>query len=581
ALDLLAARAAEKGLELAYLLPADVPLHLLGDVSRLRQVLVNLVNNAIKFTPAGEVIVSLTAQPPLPELSHQIALQVAVKDTGIGIPADRLHRLFQPFSQVDASTTRQFGGTGLGLAISKRLCELMGGTLWVDSVEGQGSTFYFTLQAELDPHPPQSAHLCPATSLAGRHLLVVDDNATNRQILELQLQSWGVTVVAVESGAAALAALDQGQRFDLAVLDMQMPAMDGLMLAQTLNRRLPALPLVMLTSLGWSQGAQERDLFAAYLAKPVKQSQLMEALAAALADPAQPVRVAPRAAAPEWDTDLGRRCPKRILLAEDNVVNQKVALQILQRLGYRADVAASGLEVLAALEQQPYDLVLMDVQMPEMDGLEATRQIVARWPDRPRIVAMTANAMQGDRDLCLRAGVDDYISKPIRLEALIRVLAEPIPSSASAAPLAISSAVETAPAEPLAAAGAVDLPALQSFAATVGGSDPGFMADLIGSYLQSADQLVAEMALAHHHRDWATLQRAAHTLKSSSAAVSATGLAALCRELEATMRGGDAPVNPTALAAQIEAIQAAALEVKTLLNAALGSQEEATYARST
>ncbi|MBD2111775.1 MULTISPECIES: response regulator [Cyanophyceae] len=551
AMDLLAAKASGKGLELAYLLPPQVPQHLMGDVSRLRQVLVNLVNNAIKFTSHGEVIVSVQAQPQT--TSDQVTLQVAVKDTGIGIPAARLHRLFQPFSQVDASTTRQFGGTGLGLAISKRLCELMGGTLWVESIEGQGSTFYFTLQATLDPQPPRLVGSPPAHSLQGRRLLVVDDNATNRKILQLQLQGWGMAVVTVDSGLAALKALET-QRFDLAILDMQMPGMDGLALAEALHQRSMerSLPLVMLTSLGWHHSIAQQSLFAAYLTKPVKQNQLMTALAAALAKQPEAVRVSPRPRLALMDVDLGRRCPQRILLAEDNVVNQKVALQILRHLGYRADVAANGYEVLDALGQQPYDLVLMDVQMPEMDGLAAARQIVQRWPTRrPRLVAVTANAMQGDREQCLQAGMDDYISKPIRLEELIRVLEAGAPVPALA----------------------VDLMALRTFATTVGG-DPSFMADLIVSYLGSADQLMADMLNALAQHDWLTLQRAAHTLKSSSASVSADHLAVLCRDLEATLRQAPSPI----VANQVEVIRYALAEVKTALQSALVSQEVTNYA---
>jgi len=567
ALDLLAAKAAEKSLELAYLLPTEVPLHLLGDVSRLRQVVVNLVNNAIKFTPAGEVIITVTAKPLSLGPDPQTEIQVAVKDTGIGIPADRLDRLFKPFSQVDASTTRHYGGTGLGLAISKRLCELMGGTLWVESTEGQGSTFCFTLLAQIDPQPPQALAAAPATVLQGCHLLVVDDNATNRKILELQLRSWGMTTVAVDSGSAALSAL-AGQRFDLAILDMQMPEMDGLTLAQTIRQRFSQrpLPLVMLTSLGWPHSAAELSPFAAYLTKPVKQSQLMATLASALVGRPQPVRVIPRPVPNGYDTTLGERYPQRILLAEDNMVNQKVALQILRRLGYRADVAANGLEVLTAIGQQPYDLVLMDVQMPEMDGLEATRQIVQRWPgDRPRIVAMTANAMQGDRDQCLQAGMDDYISKPIRIDELTRILRQ------SAVPLH-----GPAPDPPRTTA-AVDLTVLRDFAATVGGGSPDFLAEIMLSYLDSTDQLLADMATAYCQQDWLTLKRVAHTLKSSSATVSATGLASLCQALEAALGIDiDADVNTElsqAIGAKVEAIQRVSAQVKAVLQSALGSQE--------
>lgn len=553
ALDLLSAKATEKNLELAYLIPPTLPLQLLGDVSRLRQVLVNLINNAIKFTAEGEVVVSVAAVAPPEAAEGRITLKVAVQDTGIGIPADRLDRLFQPFSQVDASTTRKFGGTGLGLAISKRLCELMGGTLWVESTEGQGSTFYFTLQLEIDPHPPQTAATAP-DSLQGRRILVVDDNATNRQILELQLRAWGVEVVTLPSGAAALAYLEQNHPCDLAILDMQMPEMDGLTLAQTLRQRWPhrTLPLVMLTSLGWSQTTPEQSLFAASLTKPVKEAYLRTALASALAGQRQPVRMPPSPRPTDFDAHLAQRFPQRILLAEDNIVNQKVALQILQRLGYRADLAANGLEVLAALAQQPYDLVLLDVQMPEMDGLQATRQIHRIWPhDRPYLVAMTANAMQGDRTLCLQAGMDDYISKPIRLEELVRVL-----SRAGDAPLA-PSAVSSAP--------ALDLAALREFAATLGNDSSDFFDELVGAYLTSTDELLAAMKKACHPLDRRALHHVGHTLKSSSATVSATELASLCRLLEA--EADQAPLDE--LVSRVDAIAIAVAQVTALLQSTL------------
>lgn len=559
ALDLLAAKAEEKGLELAYLLPPDLPLNLVGDVSRLRQVLVNLVNNAIKFTPAGEVIVSLSAKP-LEACPHpKIALQVAVRDTGIGIPPDRLHRLFQPFSQVDASTTRQFGGTGLGLAISKRLCELMGGTLWVESSLRQGSTFYFALPVDLDLNPPRSLPATPTPLLQGRHVLVVDDNATNRKILRLQLESWGMSVVTADSGAVALARLNQGDHYDLAILDMQMPEMDGVGLAQAIGQRFPdlALPLVMLTSLGWSQVTNDSSLFAAYLTKPIKQSQLMDALTSALAGQPQAVRIAPRPNLPTFDVQLGQHHPLKLLLAEDNTVNQKVALQILQRLGYRADVAANGLEVLAALAQQHYDLVLMDVQMPEMDGLEATRQIHRIWPkNRPRIVAMTANAMQGDRETCLQSGMDDYISKPIRLDELVKILQETCPEPNSA-----ESDL------------AVDMAALYQFVETIGGADPAFQNELIHSYLSSAQQLLRDLTTSYQQQDWTSLKRAAHTLKSSSATISAHSLAEQCRTLEASLKDPPLDSSYPKLWTQIEAIQAAAARVQTSLSPLLGVHE--------
>ncbi|HEY9794473.1 MAG TPA: response regulator, partial [Leptolyngbyaceae cyanobacterium] len=449
-LDLLAPRAAEKGLELAYLIDPQTPNTIVGDVTRLRQILVNLLSNAVKFTESGEVTVSVIAkgvgakvwsveadssQAPMldQEAIHTphpcYEIQFAVKDTGIGIPTERLDRLFKPFSQVDSSTSRHYGGTGLGLVISQRLSEMMGGSIWVESEVGKGSTFYFSVvtqavqsisQINLDVTQPQ---------LAGKRLLIVDDNATNRQILTLQGESWGMLTQEAQSGSEVLEWLRQGKPFDLAILDMQMPGMDGLTLAAEIRRQpgYQELPLVMLTSIGKPETSEARvnANFAAFLNKPIKQSQLYDVLLGVLMG--QPIKVRPTCSiSPAIDANLGERLPLRILLAEDNVVNQKVALHLLQRMGYRADVVGNGLEVLEALSRQSYDVVFMDVQMPEMDGLATTSRICQEWSriERPRIIAMTANAMQGDREMCLEAGMDDYISKPIRVEELVRVLSK-------------------------------------------------------------------------------------------------------------------------------------------------------------
>ena len=462
ALDLLAAKASEKGLDLAYLLDEKTPHTILGDITRLRQILVNLISNAVKFTERGEVVISVTARrqdcglqiadcglsnpqsaiaslPPAnqssPAVNLQSAicnpqsnnpqsyeLQFAIKDTGIGIPRDRQDRLFRSFSQVDSSTTRHYGGTGLGLAISKRLCQLMGGTMWVESEEGRGSTFFFTMQTVAAPTPQRLHWSGTQPQLTGKRVLIVDDNETNRLILTRQTEAWGMLAEACASAAEAIARLQQQADFNLAILDWQMPEKDGVRLAQEIVQ-MPTmcnLPLVMLSSGALSRRTVEQQggvRFSAFLAKPIKPSQLFDVLLEVLGE--QPRQVQPNVA-PRLDQQLATQLPLRLLLVEDNVVNQKVALRILAQMGYRADVAGNGLEAIAALQRQPYDLVLMDVHMPEMDGLTATRTICAQWPpeQRPKIVAMTANAMKEDRDECLAAGMDDYITKPVRIDEL-------------------------------------------------------------------------------------------------------------------------------------------------------------------
>jgi PAS domain S-box-containing protein len=423
ALDLLAPKVAEKGLELLYDVADNVPGSVRGDTTRLRQILVNLLSNAVKFTAKGEVVLSLHAAL---RDDGRTELRFAVRDTGIGIPPEALSRLFQSFSQVDASTTRKFGGTGLGLVISRRLAEMMGGSMGVESTVGKGSTFHFTVVVDQVASKPRP-WLVPGNShLAGHRLLVVDDNATNRRILTDVAAGCGMSVRAATTGSEALGWLRAGELFDAAVLDMHMPEMDGLTLAREIRRlRDPgAMPLVMLSSLGERDIAAEGQLFAAYLTKPAKPAQLLEVLARlfrAEAEAARPVSAHPFVAAA---AAMASRT-ERVLLAEDNVVNQKVALIMLSKLGFRADVAANGHEAIAAVRRQPYDLILMDVQMPEMDGLEAARQIRAAQPDRqtgPWIIALTANAMQGDREQCLAAGMDDYVSKPVKNEELAAAL---------------------------------------------------------------------------------------------------------------------------------------------------------------
>ncbi len=423
ALDLIGGRAAEKHLDIAYVFEGAMPSAILGDVTRLRQVLLNLLSNAVKFTEKGEVVLGVrTESAEQGELLH-----FTVRDTGIGLTDEGKSRLFQKFSQADSGTTRKYGGTGLGLAISKLLAELMGGSMWVHSDgPGQGSTFHFTIRCTSAalPEGKRRDFIGEQPQLLGKRILVVDDNATNRKILALQTAKWGMVAQDTEAPEHALQML-QASRFDLAILDMHMPGMDGATLAAKIREQGHQLPLVLFSSLGRKEASD--SLFAATLAKPLRQSQLFDTLVTLLVSDAPKAEV--QAAKPRMDAQMALRHPLRILLAEDNAVNQKLALRLLQQMGYRADVASNGIEAIECVQRQPYDVVLMDVQMPEMDGLEASRRITAKWQpgERPRIIAMTANAMQGDREACLAAGMDDYVTKPIRVDALVQALLSAAP----------------------------------------------------------------------------------------------------------------------------------------------------------
>jgi signal transduction histidine kinase/CheY-like chemotaxis protein len=426
-LELLAEQAHSKGLELGYLMPADVPMWVAGDPGRLRQILLNLVGNAIKFTTTGEVVVYVSRTE---ETDQDTVVHFAVTDTGIGLSAEAQSRLFQAFSQADSSTTRKYGGTGLGLAISKRLAELMGGAIGVESTPGRGSTFWFTVRLTKRPVPCAAAQSAPA-ALRGLRVLCVDDNAINRAILEAQLTAWGMHVECVADGPYALARLRaahcDARPYALAILDHQMPEMDGMTLARAIytDPVLRTTRLIMLSSLGQRlpEDAAQHTGIAAYLTKPVRQSQLYDcittvmgsAVALSTGSPVTPPR------RPEAQAQLRAK----VLVAEDNMVNQKVAVRMLEKFGYQADVVANGREAIEALARLAYDCVLMDCQMPEMDGYEATVAIRQREMSTERhipIIAMTANAMQGDREQCLAVGMDDYLSKPVKAEELLAIL---------------------------------------------------------------------------------------------------------------------------------------------------------------
>jgi GAF domain-containing protein/DNA-binding response OmpR family regulator len=434
ALDVIAPTAAGKGIELAFTVADDLPAMFVGDPGRLRQIVLNLLSNAVKFTTAGEVVLSVDGGRRARSTTWDI--RVDVRDTGVGIAAEQMPRLFQSFSQADPSISRRFGGTGLGLAISRRLAEAMGGSLDAESAgaPGAGSTFHLVvgLRETSDLAGPSTGPIVPV-ELTGRRVLVVDDNGTNRRILAAQLRRWAIETRDTASAAEALDWVRAGESFDVAILDQRMPEMDGIDLAEAIRAVGPdvTFPLILSSSVGSLERAS--DAIDAFLSKPIKPSALHDALMTALGEraPAVPVRSAPAAT---LDASLGRRHPLRILLAEDNPVNRKLALRILAKLGYEADVAVDGLEAIAALERSAYDVVLMDIQMPELDGLEATRRIRARWPDHgPRIVAMTANALAEDREASLAAGMDDYLAKPIRVDELTAAL-ERSPSAVGVAP---------------------------------------------------------------------------------------------------------------------------------------------------
>ena len=611
--ELLANRAQVKGVELACFVHDDVPFVVRGDPGRLRQILTNLIGNAIKFTEQGEVFVQVqldristndTTPSPIESGSggdthpeRTCHLRFSIRDTGIGITPEQIGRLFQPFSQADGSMARKFGGTGLGLIIAKQLVEMMGGTIGVESTPGQGSTFWFTIQLEVLQAKVQGVGT-PDRRLEGLRVLIVDDNATNRTILHYQVRTWGMRDESTDNGVHALqllrAAAHQGVPYDLAILDLHMPQMDGFALARHIKAdpHLANTPLVMLTSVGVygdMQAARQAGI-SIYINKPARQTDLRNALLTARnhsnsapMPPESPIH-APVTMPTRDLVDQPLFAHARLLLAEDNPVNQEVALTMLELLGCQVDVATNGQEALKAVSQATYDLVLMDCQMPEIDGFEATRIIreqettakaecgmqnggplagpsisPALHSSSPRlpIIALTANAMSGDRERCLAAGMDDYLSKPFSQEKLQEILYQWLPQAAqesrpqrvcslpetgSAAPHFLS----TTTAQPVGtsspapekddADGLLDSAALKQIRALQRPGGPNILHKVITSYLQDSSQLIETIRGAIARDDPPTLHRAAHSLKSASATVGAKSLAGLCKDLEAIGR---------------------------------------------
>jgi signal transduction histidine kinase/DNA-binding response OmpR family regulator len=527
-LDLVARQALEKNIDLVYVIEPDVPPWISGDITRLRQILLNLASNALKFTERGEIVVSVRKRA---ERGTMVDLEFMVKDTGIGIPRARLDRLFKPFSQVDTSTTRKYGGTGLGLAICSRLVEMMGGTISVETQEGKGSTFSFVIPVRLATGLPRLYHRANIPELAGRRVLVVDDSETNRRILIAQLQQWGMVAVPASSGRDALRMVADNASFDLAILDMQMPEMDGVHLARELRKHSAwkAARMVLLTSLGKNEEVlqSEPGLFDACATRPVRKSVLYNMLVEAFGGVPTAI-VTDRLRPPE--ANLGERYPLRILVAEDNPTNQKLMLLTLEHLGYRPDVAADGLEVLAALRRQQYDLVFMDVEMPEMDGLETTRHIAEEWPlaERPIIVGATAYAMEGDAEKIREAGMDGYITKPIRLEEILHCLkrwgaARRMPPS-----VAGTTALES-----------VDAKRIAEIRGIAERNAPEIFVQLIDLYQEDYEELVKRMRNAVRERNPADVAKAAHRLKGTSLNLGVTPVAETCVRIESLIANNE------------------------------------------
>ena len=533
-IELLALHAQEKKLDLVYLIEPDVPAWIYGDLARLRQVLVNLISNALKFTERGEVFVSVrNVKGGAAAAARSVTLEVCVKDTGIGIPPDKLDRLFQAFSQVDSSTARRFGGTGLGLAISRRLVEAMGGKLWVESEAGIGARFYFSLVTEAAP-PVQSASTAQRPELRGKRALLVDDNVTNLRILSLQAGRWGMTLRGCDSPAAALAALEAGEHFDVVITDMHMPEMDGAAFARRVKVLRTGLPIVLLSSVSMRQ-TPDVHLFAGVLTKPARQLALFDTLVAAL--PAgQPVQRAKSARASQFDVSLAERLPLRILLAEDNEVNRKVALRMLKGFGYNADVAANGLEAIEALQRQRYDLVLMDIQMPELDGLDATRRIMKEVASniRPRIIAMSANALREDAEAALQAGVDDYVVKPISVPMLRAALERCGELVAARKGQSQPAALAATPPD---ACDLLDEEHLHSFLDL----DPSgeFVTGLVTSFAANSRQALADLRRAVAQGSAAQAGGLAHQLRGTSSTLGVREMTRHCIALEEMASRGD------------------------------------------
>ncbi len=544
---LMAGRAFDKGIELVAFVEPGVPVGVSGDPGRLRQVLINLLGNAIKFTESGEVVLQAELLEEDPE---RATVRVSVKDTGIGMTPEQQARVFESFSQADASTTRRYGGTGLGLAISRQLVGLMGGEIGVESEPGVGSTFFFTLPLKKQPNAARRTPKSPA-DLRDLRVLIVDNNETNRELLCRQSAPWGVRAKSVEDGPSALRELHdaarRGEPYGLAILGMQMPGMDGMQLARHISDDPSIAPtrMVLLTSIGQRGDSDDarRAGIDAYLTKPVRQSELHDAIATVMSTPEEE---AAEEGAPLVtrhtlrEMQAGHRA--HLLLAEDNPVNQKVAAKMLERLGYRVEVANNGLEALEALERNSYAAVLMDVQMPEMDGYEATAEIRRREEGQGRrtsIIAMTANAMQGDREKALSAGMDDYVPKPVKPEKLEAALERWVPQESELQREASALQSEDGTIEQVAEEDPLDRSVLAGLRGLQEEGEPDILGELIELFLTDVPPQLIALREAAQSGDARSVERIAHTLKGSCGNMGAVRMGAICAELEEMGRSGN------------------------------------------
>jgi PAS domain S-box-containing protein len=560
-LELFALTAGDKGIELAYRIQPGAPAGLCADAGRIRQVLVNLLSNAMKFTERGEVTVRAEVAVIDPdEPTERGELRLSVRDTGCGIPADRVHRLFEPFQQVDASTTRKYGGTGLGLAICRRLCERMGGRIWIETEENVGTTFHVRLPVEFTEVTVQRTTVMPP--LDGRRVLVIEDHEMTREGLVDQIKEWGAEARGVGSLTAATRALAGGEPFDAVVLDAMMPplARDE---ARRLRTSLGARPrLVLLTPLGHAPSGEPDNPFrvkdTVTVSKPARSSHLYEALAMVFAHPEG--TAAPVSPFRAEDPERAAHHPLRILVADDNPVNQMVTLKMLQRMGYVADVVSDGEEAVKAAQRKRYDLILMDVQMPRLDGLEATRQILAApSPRSPRIVALTANAFTEDRRACLEAGMTDFLTKPIQSSAL-RKIVEQTPSGATKA------TVTSAPSS----TAVLDVTTWRQLVEMNEG-DPGFLRDLVRTFREACTTQLDAVSIALENSDARAYRFAAHRLKGAAAMIGAMALMKACGALEEADTQTAAQGQSLAGVVKLET-QRALLALEKKLEAELGAQ---------